>query len=113
MEGSALRTGGRIDVDEVEDQQSSLDDEAEDQRLSLDEGGLTTLGISTHQPPRALPVSQLESHLVRPGISFTNQDVFFVSPVLCHKLVHGVSARKHILLPGIRRVLGHRLSPLI
>ena len=71
------------------------------------------LKIGTHQPPRALPVTQLESHLVRPGISFTSQDVFFVSPVLCHELVHGVSARNHILLPGIRRVLKNRLSPFI
>ena len=70
------------------------------------------LKMSTHQPPRALPVSHLQSHLVRPGISFTNQDVFW-SPVVCHELVHGVSARKHILLPGIRRVLKNRLSPLI
>ena len=36
--------------------------------------------------------------------------MFSVSPVVCHELVHGVSARKHILLPGIRRVLRNRSS---
>ena len=111
MEGSALRTGGS--VDEVENQHSAVQDKVEDEHSALDEGGLTELGIGTHQPPGTLPVSHLQSYLVRPGISFTNQDVFFAPPKVCHELVHGVSARNHILPPGIRRVLKNILSPLI
>ena len=51
MEGSALRTGGRIDVDEVGGQQSSLDDEAEDQHSPATKGSPSLpLGVSPCTP---------------------------------------------------------------